>query len=67
LLCDVDHRVGRTYGVERGPDDDRPDYPKRMTFLIDPDGKIAKVYVVSDAGAHPEVVLEDLRQLVSPA
>ena len=29
-------------------------------------GTIAKVYEVTDAGAHPEVVLEDLRRLVSP-
>jgi peroxiredoxin len=36
-----------------------------VTFLIDPAGLIAKVYVVTDAGAHPEVVLEDLRALAA--
>ena len=55
----------RAYGVERGPDEQNSGYAKRMSFLIDPDGLIAKAYEVSDAGAHPELVLEDLRRLVS--
>ena len=55
------------YGVERAPDESNPGYPKRISFLIDPNGNIAKVYEVSDAGAHPAVVLEDVRQLVAPA
>ena len=65
LLSDVDHHAGRAYGVERGPDEQNSGYAKRMSFLIDPDGLIAKVYEVSDAGAHPELVLEDLRRIVS--
>jgi peroxiredoxin Q/BCP len=60
-LSDVDQHVGLAYGVQRGPDEQNPGYPKRMTFLIDPDGKIARVYEVSDAGAHPQVVLEDIQ------
>ena len=66
LLGDTDRDVGRAYAVERQPDEPNPHYPKRVTFLIDPAGTIAKVYEVADAGAHPEVVLEDLRRLVSP-
>ena len=65
LLCDVDRAVGRQYGVERGADEDYPDYPKRMTFLIDGDGNIAKVYEVTDAGAHPSEVLQDLRAVAA--
>lgn len=65
LLCDTDHAVGRVYGVERGKDENNPQYPKRMTFLIDPEGNVAKVYEVADAGAHPAEVLEDLRALGS--
>ena len=38
-----------------------------MTFLIDPSGMIANVYVVTDAGAHPEALLDDLRRLASSA
>ena len=65
MLADVDRVVGQRYGVERGPDENNPAYPKRMTFLIDPDGTVAKVYDVTDAGGHPEVVLDDLRQLTN--
>ncbi len=36
-----------------------------MSFVIDPDGVIARVYEVADAGAHPDIVLEDLRRLTS--
>ena len=67
LLSDVDRSVGHQYGVERAPDENNPGYPKRVTFLIDPDGVIARVYEVTDAGAHPEALLDDLRPLVSPA
>lgn len=63
MLSDVDRTVGRQYGVERGPDENNPQYPKRMTFLIDPEGNVAKVYEVADAGGHPEIVLDDLREL----
>jgi len=65
LLCDVDRSVGRLYGAERGADASNPDFPKRITFLIDPAAKIVKVYEVADAGAHPEEVLQDLRELVA--
>ena len=65
-MSDVDRNVGRQYGVERGPDEANPLYPKRVTFLIDPHGIIARIYEVSDAGAHPEALLDDLRPLVSP-
>jgi peroxiredoxin len=63
LLCDVDRAVGRAYGVERAPDEQYPDFPKRITFLIAPDGTVAKVYEVTDVGAHPDEVLADIRAL----
>ena len=63
MLADVDRVVGQQYGVERGPDESNPAYPKRITFLIDPNGTVAKVYEVTDAGGHPEIVLDDLRAL----
>ena len=65
-MSDIDRGVGRAYGAARGPDEQYPDFPKRMTFLINPEGHIAKIYEVSDAGAHPEVVLEDLRRIATP-
>lgn len=61
MLSDVDHAVGRQYGAEKGPDEQWPDFPKRVTFLIDPDGKVAKVYEVTDVAAHPDEVLADIQ------
>ena len=61
LLSDADRIVGAAYGAQRGPDEQFPDFPKRVTFLIDPEGRIAKTYVVTDVAAHPEEVLADLR------
>ena len=61
LLCDMDRAVGRAYGVERGPDEQYPEFPRRSTFLIDPDGTVAEIYEVKDVGAHPDEVLDDIR------
>jgi peroxiredoxin Q/BCP len=60
LLSDVDHAVGRVYGAEKGPDEKFPDFPKRVTFLIDPDGVVRRVYQVTDTATHPEQVLADI-------
>ena len=57
----MDRSVGRAYGVERGADEQYPEFPKRITYLIDPDGVIAKVYEVKDVAAHPDEVLADIR------
>ena len=40
LLSDPDQVAGAAYGVVQ---EDKP-YPSRFSFLIDPDGNIAKVY-----------------------
>ena len=63
LLSDVDHAVGEAYQTARPADDDYPDYAKRRTFVIDPEGVIRKVYAVKDAGAHPAELLADLAEL----
>ena len=36
---------------------------KRYTFLIDPQGKIAKVYVKVETSKHSQEIIEDLQQL----
>ena len=56
LLCDTDHRLGRAYGAEA---QDSP-YPRRISFLIDEAGKIARVYDPVSAKTHPTEVLADL-------
>jgi peroxiredoxin len=39
--------------------------PRRLSFLIDPQGNIAKTYRVKELAAHPDEVLEDLKTLQS--
>ena len=60
LLSDVDRSVGEAYGVKRGKLNPAAGFAKRISFLIDPDGKIAKVYEVSDTAGHAAEVLADL-------
>lgn len=57
----MDRVVGGQYGAAKAPDEQWPDFPKRVTFLIDPEGKVAKVYEVTDVAAHPDEVLADIR------
>jgi peroxiredoxin Q/BCP len=63
LLSDVDHKVGEAYGAAKGPDEQYPDFARRVSFLIDPEGRVAKSYLVSDIPAHPAEVLADIYEL----
>src|SRR5438034_573761 len=63
LLSEADRKVGELYETKRAPEEQSPGYAKRRTYLIDPDGRIAKAYRVTDIPAHPAQVLEDFRAL----
>lgn len=63
LLSDTSMEIGEAYGVKRGPDEPFADAPRRITYLIDPEGRIAKTYQVDDADGHASVMLRDLRAL----
>ena len=63
LLSDVDRRVGELYETKRAPEEPSPEYAKRRTYLIDPEGRIVKAYRVADIARHPGEVLEDLKAL----
>jgi peroxiredoxin Q/BCP len=63
LLSDADRTVGETYETKRHPQERSPEYAKRRTYLVDPDGRIVKAYRVTDIPAHPDEVLADLRRL----
>jgi peroxiredoxin Q/BCP len=67
LLSDVDRKVGELYGTKRAPEESSPGFAKRRTYLIDPEGSIAKAYKVTDIAAHPGQVLEDFRRLTAGA
>ena len=59
----MDRTVGTAYETKRAPEEPAPEYAKRRTYLIDPDGVIRKAYRVTDIPAHPGQVLDDLRAL----
>jgi peroxiredoxin Q/BCP len=67
LLADENHEVAELYGVWG----EKKMYGKtymgvqRATFVIDPEGKIAKVFPKVSPKTHDEVVLEALGQLTS--
>jgi peroxiredoxin Q/BCP len=63
LLSDADHRVSQVYGALT--DLGVVKFDARNTFLISPEGTIAKVFENVDAYRHSEEVLATLTQLAS--
>lgn len=59
LLSDTDGRVSLAYGSGVGEN------PKRVSYLISPDGTIAQSYKTVDPATHATEVLEDLKKLKS--
>jgi thioredoxin-dependent peroxiredoxin len=67
LLADADHAVAEAYGtwVEKSMYGKRYMGVQRATFLIDPDGKIVKVFPKVSPKTHDEVVLQALAELTA--
>jgi peroxiredoxin Q/BCP len=63
LLSDAHRTVGELYETKRAPAEPSPEYAKRRTYVIDPEGRIVKAYRVKDIAGHPEQVLDDLEEL----
>jgi peroxiredoxin Q/BCP len=63
LLSDPDRVAGAAYETVRAPEESSPDYAKRRTYLIDPEGIIRRSYRVTDIAGHPQQVLDDLKAL----
>jgi peroxiredoxin len=63
LLSDVDRTAGRAYDAARPEDDPLASLPKRVSYLIDPEGVIRRAYHVTDTAGHAAEVLADLEQL----
>lgn len=57
LLADVDGSVSKAYGSWIAP------YSRRHTYLIDPAGKLRKIYLDVRPSIHSREVLADLEQL----
>ena len=58
LLCDVDRKLGLAYGAT---DDAKAKSPRRVSFLIAPDGKIKFVWDRVDTKTHWQAVLDQIR------
>ena len=67
LLADPGKTVGKAYDAERveGEKYFEAGIPRRISYLIDPEGKIHKAYDVEgdklDLGGHADAVLADIR------
>jgi peroxiredoxin Q/BCP len=66
LLSDPDREIAEALDVRRQPPHPLFALPRRVTYLIDPEGIVAASYDVGrEIEGHAEEVLEDLRALVS--
>lgn len=64
LLSDPDREVAGLLDVKRQPLHPMAAFPRRVTYLIDPDGVVARSYDVGrNIKGHGEEVLADLRAL----
>ena len=57
LLCDTSRAIGLAYGA---CDDAKAGYAKRISYLLDEQGKIQKAYDSVSPRSHPAEVLADL-------
>jgi peroxiredoxin Q/BCP len=61
LLVDQDGKLADEYGALTNLG--LVKFAKRYTFLIDPQGKIAKVYLSVDTSRHSQEIIDDLKRL----
>jgi thioredoxin-dependent peroxiredoxin len=59
LLCDTGREIGLAY---HACDDPKAGFARRISYVIDPAGKIERAYDKVEAGRHPGQVLQDLAQ-----
>lgn len=69
LLADADHKVAEAYGVwvEKSMYGRKYMGNARTTFVIDPDGRIVRVFPNVTPSTHDEEVLQVLRDLAAAA
>ncbi|MDB5175622.1 MAG: bcp [Candidatus Saccharibacteria bacterium] len=70
ILSDMGHKITSLYGAWRSNSAkvyDRPFGTRRNTYLIDPDGNIAKEFLSIDPKTHVEEVISALQSLQSSA
>ncbi len=57
LLCDTERQVGLAYSA---CDNAQAGYAKRISYLMDEEGRVSKAYDKVNSGSHPAEVLADL-------
>jgi len=62
LVSDIDHAVAAAYEVTRDAGDKFAEFPRRYSYLIDPDGMIARTYDVTDVAGHADQVIADVER-----
>ena len=60
LLSDVDRVVGGLYQATRDAGEQYGDYPRRLAYLIDPDGKVASAEEVANPDGYGAKALNGL-------
>lgn len=63
LLSDETKEVGEAYGVRRGEGVDWDCFPMKRAFLVNPDGRIHKIYMNIDPDFFVLEVIEDLAHI----
>ena len=67
LISDADRAVGRAYDAERAEGEPYYDYglPRRISYLISPDGSVAKSYDLEgqDLAQHAAEIIADIKAL----
>ena len=64
LLADTDAKVSASYGAVTNLVVAK--FARRYTFLIDPQGRIAKAYLNVDTSRHSAEIIADLKRLTKP-
>jgi len=64
ILADFDGTTAEAYGVKKKMFG--MTLADRQTFIIDPDGRVAKHYAEVDPATHAQQVLADLKDLKNP-
>ncbi len=66
MLSDLDHSTARVYGTARPEGDKYERWPRRTTFVIDPEGVVQLVYIVAPVqiAGHADQVLRDVDELL---
>lgn len=67
LISDPDRTVGRAYHAERAEGEDYYEHgvPRRISYLISPDGSVAKAYDLAgqDLHQHAAEIVADIKTL----